>query len=66
MTTFLRSAFAANREAYIAAGSRFDKEKRERDAGGFDAISHQLLIATNDVGYRNLIYLISKAYLEGF
>jgi DNA polymerase-3 subunit alpha len=53
-------------EAYIAAGSRFDKEKRERDAGGFDAISHQLLIATNDVGYRNLMVLISKAYLEGF
>ena len=53
-------------EAYIAAGSRFDKEKREKDAGGFDAISHQLLIAMNEVGYRNLMVLISKAYLEGF
>ncbi len=53
-------------EAYIAAGSRFDKERRERDAGGFDAISHQLLIAMNETGYNNLMYLISKAYLEGF
>ena len=53
-------------EAYIAAGSRFDKERRERDAGGFDAISHQLLIAMNETGYHNLMYLISKAYLEGF
>ena len=53
-------------EAYIAGGSRFDKEKRERDASGHDAISHQLLIAMNETGYRNLMMLISKAYLEGF
>ena len=53
-------------EAYIAAGSRFDKEKRDKDAGGFDAISHQLLIATDQVGYQNLMVLVSKAYLEGF
>jgi len=53
-------------EAYIAAGSRFDKEKRERDASGFDAISHQLLLAMNETGYHNLMFLISKAYLEGF
>ncbi len=53
-------------ETYIAAGSRFDKEARERESGGFDAISHQLLIALDDTGYRNLMQLVSKAYLEGF
>jgi len=53
-------------EAYIAAGSRFDKERRERDSGGFDAISHQLLLAMDATGYRNLVFLVSKAYLEGF
>ncbi|MEN8184480.1 MAG: DNA polymerase III subunit alpha, partial [Myxococcota bacterium] len=53
-------------EVYVAAGSRFDKERRERDRSGFDAISHLLLIATNEVGYRNLVYLVSKGYLEGF
>jgi len=53
-------------ETYVAAGSRFDKEARERDSGGFDAISHQLLIAMDDTGYRNLMQLVSKAYLEGF
>ena len=53
-------------EVYVAAGSRFDKEKRERDASGFDAISHLLLIAQNETGYRNLMFLVSKAYLEGF
>ena len=25
-----------------------------------------LLLATNETGYRNLVYLVSKAYLEGF
>jgi DNA polymerase-3 subunit alpha len=53
-------------EAYIAGGSRFDRERRERDASGFDAISHQLLIALDETGYRNLMALISRAYLEGF
>ena len=53
-------------EVYVAAGTRFEKEKRERDASGFDAISHLLLLAQNETGYRNLMYLVSKAYLEGF
>jgi DNA polymerase-3 subunit alpha len=53
-------------ETYISPGSRFDKEARERDSGGFDAISHQLLIAMDDTGYRNLMQLVSKGYLEGF
>jgi DNA polymerase-3 subunit alpha len=53
-------------EAYVAAGSRFEKEKRERDTSGHDAISHQLLIAMNETGYRNLMTLNSRAYLEGF
>ena len=53
-------------EVYLASGSRFDKEKRERDESGFDAINHLLLLAMNETGYRNLIYLVSKGYLEGF
>ncbi len=53
-------------ETYVAAGSRFDKEVREHEEGGFDAISHLLLLAMNRTGYRNLIHLVSKGYLEGF
>ncbi len=53
-------------ETYIASSSRFDKEKRERDESGFDAINHLLLLASNETGYRNLVYLVSKGYLEGF
>jgi DNA polymerase-3 subunit alpha len=53
-------------EVYVASTSRFDKEKRERDSSGFDAINHLLLLAMNETGYRNLMYLVSKGYLEGF
>ena len=53
-------------EIYFAGGSRFDKEKRQREEGGNDAINHLLLLAMDEVGYRNLMYLVSKAYLEGF
>ncbi len=53
-------------ETYIAAGSRFDKEAREHEEGGFDAISHLLLLAMNETGYRNLIQLVSRGFLEGF
>ncbi|NNL87029.1 MAG: DNA polymerase III subunit alpha, partial [Myxococcales bacterium] len=52
-------------EVYLAAGSRLEKERREHDASGFDAISHLLLLAMNETGYRNLIRLVSKAYLDG-
>ena len=53
-------------EVYVASGSRFDRERRERDESGFDAINHLLLLAQNETGYRNLIHLVSKGYLEGF
>jgi len=53
-------------EVYIAGASRFNREKRERTPGGFDAISHLLLLAMDETGYRNLMHLVSKAYLEGF
>jgi DNA polymerase-3 subunit alpha len=53
-------------EVYLAGRSRFDKEGRERTEDGFDAISHLLLLAMNETGYRNLMYLVSKGYLEGF
>jgi DNA polymerase-3 subunit alpha len=53
-------------EVYLASGSRFEKERRERDESGFDAINHLLLLAMNEVGYRNLVTLVSKGYLEGF
>jgi len=48
-------------ELYVATGSRFDK-----GAGKMDRRYHIVLLAKNDVGYRNLIKLVTKSHLEGF
>nr|MDJ0925508.1 PHP domain-containing protein [Acidimicrobiia bacterium] len=48
-------------EAYLTPGSRFDRPPR-RD----DIRYHMTLLAMNDTGYRNLMQLASRAYLEGF
>jgi len=49
-------------EAYIAPGSRFQK-----DSGNLKEASYHLtLLAQNETGFRNLIRMASKAYLEGF
>src|SRR5580698_4057031 len=49
-------------EAYIAPGSRFQK-----DAGGMkEASFHLTLLAQNRQGFQNLIKLASAAFLEGF
>ncbi len=48
-------------EVYVAAGSRFDK-RRETDGTRY----HLVLLVKNEIGYRNLCYMVSKAYTEGF
>ena len=48
-------------EAYLAPGSRHDKNTRD-DARSF----HLVLLAKNEIGYKNLIKLVSIAHLEGF
>ncbi|MGA2062236.1 MAG: DNA polymerase III subunit alpha, partial [Thermoguttaceae bacterium] len=49
-------------EAYIAPGSRFQKEA----AGTKEASHHLTLLAKNRTGFQNLIKLSSAAFLEGF
>ncbi|MDX1620591.1 MAG: DNA polymerase III subunit alpha [Nitriliruptorales bacterium] len=49
-------------EAYQAHGSRFDQQVT-RD--GRSRYYHLTLLAADDVGYRNLVQLSTKAYLEG-
>lgn len=50
-------------EAYIAPGSRFDKKGASRVK---EASYHLTLLAMNLTGFRNLITLSSKSFLEGF
>ena len=64
---FYSTALAANInpiigcEMYMAPRSRTDREGRaDRDP------NHLILLARNDVGYRNLIKLVSASHLEGY
>lgn len=50
-------------EMYIAPGSRFEKKSTR---GGSDAAYHIVLLAKNEIGYKNLIKLVTAGYLEGF
>ena len=47
-------------EVYVATSSRFDKRNNT------DSYYHLVLLCKNMTGYKNLIYLVSKGYTEGF
>ena len=48
-------------EVYVAPRSRFDKEH------GVDSeYTHLILLCKNETGYKNLCYLVSMAFTEGF
>ncbi|MFC1514444.1 DNA polymerase III subunit alpha [Candidatus Omnitrophota bacterium] len=49
-------------ECYLAPKSRFDKAAR----GGEESQYHIVLLAKDYQGYKNLVKLVSLAYLEGF
>lgn len=47
-------------EVYVAPSSRFEK------SSGDGAYQHLVLLCQNGVGYKNLIYLVSKGFTDGF
>lgn len=47
-------------EVYVAPGSRFDREP------GRPSPYHLVLLCKDEVGYRNLCYLVSAGFTEGF
>ncbi len=49
-------------EAYIAPGSRFDKQAKQTD----DKYYHLTLLAENETGWKNIIELVTKSHLEGY
>ncbi len=48
-------------EVYLAKRTRFDKDHAE-DIQSY----HLILLCMNDVGYRNLIYMVTRSFTEGF
>ncbi len=48
-------------EAYFTDGSRFDRPPADQNKR-----YHMILLAENEIGYRNLLQLSSKSYLEGY
>ena len=49
-------------ETYIAPGSRLEK----KSTNARDAAYHLVLLAKDEVGYKNLVQLVSSAHLDGF
>src|SRR5881398_193381 len=49
-------------EVYVAPGSRFEK----KTGSGGDVYHHLVLLAKDEVGYKNLIKLATDAHLEGY
>ena len=49
-------------EVYVAPGSRFDREV----TGGEDRYYHLVLLAENDLGYGNLMKIVSRGFTEGY
>ena len=50
-------------EVYVAPESRLEKSTKD---GLRDASYHLILLSENETGYKNLIKLVTKGYLEGF
>jgi DNA polymerase-3 subunit alpha len=50
-------------EVYVAPGSRLE---RKAGSGGRDAYHHLLLLARDEIGYHNLIRLVTAGHLEGY
>ena len=49
-------------EVYVAPGSRFEREGSITDKRYY----HLVLLAENDLGYRNLMKIVSKGFTEGY
>ena len=53
-------------EAYIAPGDRRDREAQAASESGEGYAYHLTILAATQTGYRNLVRLVSEAYLTGF
>ncbi len=47
-------------EVYVAPRSRLDRERTDMSG------NHLILLCKNDIGYKNLCYMVSKSFIDGF
>ena len=50
-------------EVYVSSGSRFDRTAYSEGSGKYN---HLVLLCKNEIGYKNLIRMVSKGFTEGF
>ncbi|MBO5906808.1 MAG: DNA polymerase III subunit alpha [Clostridia bacterium] len=48
-------------EVYVARRTRFDKEGKQDSSG-----NHLVLLCKNEIGYKNLCYMVSESFTDGF
>ena len=48
-------------EVYVAPKSRFEKNE-----GKNSKYNHLVLLCENEIGYKNLLFMVSKSFTEGF
>ena len=48
-------------ELYVARRTRFDKQGKQDSSG-----NHLVLLCKNEVGYKNLCYMVSESFINGF
>ncbi len=48
-------------EVYVARRTRFDKEGKQDSSG-----NHLVLLCKNEIGYKNLCYMVSESFIDGF
>lgn len=53
-------------EVYVAPRSRFDKSQARSEDPETGGNYHLILLAQNEIGYRNLCRLVTQAYTEGY
>ncbi len=53
-------------EAYVANGTRFDKNLKTKDGRRKKNYFHLVMLAKNEVGYKNLLKLTTLGHTEGF
>ena len=49
-------------EVYVASGSRFEKNMTKNSS----KYNHLVLLCENEIGYKNLMWMVSKGFTEGF